>query len=192
MIMYAGTLTCSLRDHAIPTQQSASPQKIKIPIKKASDCHICFAGPMGHFCSYHESLHFFATAMMTKKGTLRTPPFLTKAQTHNGTEVNGARQICKRPSPRNTNMQEPGNTRNKYASTRWHAKQVCHHLAARKIWKHPAERKTNMQAPGSTQNKYASTRWHAKQICHYLVECKTHMPSPGGTQNTYGHHLVAS
>ncbi len=171
--MYAGTLTYSLRDHAVPTQQSARPQKIEIPIKKATDCHICFAGHMGPFRSLHESLHFFATAMMTKKGTLRTPPFLTKAQTHNGTEVKGAKQICKRPSPRKTNMQEPGSTQNKYASTRRHAKQICHDLAACK---------TKMQAHGGTQNKYAITWRHAKQIWKHPAERKTNMQAPGSTK----------
>ena len=166
---------------------------MEIPIKKASDRHICFAGPTGHFCSYHESLHLFATAMVIKKGTLRTTPFLTKAHPHSGTEVKGARQMCKRPPPRNSNMQAPGSTQNKYASTRWHAKQMCRHLAARK---------TNMEAPGGTQNKYAGsqqqeknkcagTRQHAKEIRKHAVACKTNMPSPGGTQNTYGLHLVA-
>ena len=160
---------------------------MEIPIKKASDRHICFAGPMGHFCSYHESLHLFATAMVIKKGTLRTTPFLTKAHPHSGTEVKGARQMCKRPPPRNSNMQAPGSTQNKYASTRWHAKQMCRHLAARKTnMEAPGgtqhkyagsqqQEKTNVRAPGSTQKKYVSMRWHAKQICHHLVARKTHM-----------------
>ena len=185
-------------------QQSARPKKIKIPIKKASDRHICFADPMGYFCSYHESLHFFTTV------TLRTPPSLTKAQTHNGSKVKGARQTCKRPSPRKTNIQEPGRSQKKYASTRWHTKQICHHLAAREtnmespggaqnkyagsrqheetnyeICGRPAARKSNVQAHNGTQNKYAMTCWHAKQICLRLLACETNMEAPSGTQNKW-------
>ena len=153
---------------------------MEIPIKKASDRHICFAGPTGHFCSYHESLHLFATAMVIKKGTLRTTPFLTKTHPHSGTEVKGARQMCKRPPPRKSNMQAPCSTQNKYASTRWHAKQICHHLAARE---------TNMEAPGETQNQYAGSRQHektnyetcghrqhAKAMCKHTMARKTNMP----------------
>ena len=67
--------------------------------KKASDCNICFAGPMGHFSSYHKSLYFFVA--------LRNPPFpheSTDAQRH-------------RSERHKTNMQAAVPTQNKYAST---------------------------------------------------------------------------
>ena len=168
--------------------------------KKASDCNICFAGPMGHFSSYHKSLYFFVA--------LRNPPCpheSTDAQRHRSerhkTNMQAAvptqnkyartrqhaKQIYKHTVARKTNMPSPAGTQNKYGSTGRSTnknmqapdstkKQICGHLAAHKI---------NMQAHFGTQNKYAMTGWHSKQICLRLLAHETNMEAPGGTQNKY-------
>ena len=161
--MYAGTSTCSLRDHAIPTQQSARHQKIEIPIKKNSNCHICFACPVGYFWPFSQLPRFFIFAFCF----FATVP---KQNKYAGTRQH-AKLICKHTVARKTNMPSPGATQNKYGSTK---KQTCGH---------PAARKRNMHACNGVQNKYAMTCWHAKQICQHPAARKTNMQAHAGTQN---------